>query len=157
MSGLLTKTLLIFAVALAVPQGHAVPAGCRAPKALGSWIGGRGDEVYNEVNSIEVLEDAKNSQALGWFYTLKDRSVYFQPAFEYASRVGQGGRVTRFLRATEGSAAMSVRVRSQTVSAAIWAMRGVVSVWHVQNSNVPEPFRRFVRGQRAATKLIHCS
>jgi len=116
-------------------------APCYAPKAVGGWIGGSGDDVNNEIQAINVVKASGGGQVVGWFYRLADADLYFQPAITevVSKRLGRPART--FIKSDDRvKGKTTLKVGEETILAAAAAMRRFLTTLHVRSSRVPKVF-----------------
>ena len=123
---------------------------CSSPKAVGGWLGGTGDIGNNEITRVLILRTKSEGAPIGWFYKLRDKSLYFQPAL-----VLRKGKESTLVVADGRTAGPSFRVKDVSSRSAAYAIREQAVAGDVDAQTVPEPFHSLEQG-RLETIVSEC-
>jgi len=145
--GRVSAALLLICVLFSPRSGDAKTQ-CYAPRKIGGWIGGSGDQVTNEISRIEVVRTPQDASVLGWLFQLANGLLYFQPALKYekTTRVGlsPGSTFTADDRIRGG---IALRIASPTTLQVVGAInRYLVSIGE-RGAALPPSFKAVMTGK----------
>ena len=145
--GRVSAALLVISVLFLSGRGDAKTL-CYAPRKVGGWIGGSGDQVTNEIKTTEVVTNSGDANVLGWLFQLANGRWYFQPALKYEITAKTGRlSVSTFRMDDRIRGGIALRISSPTTVQVVEAMHRYLASMGKKESALPASWRTVMTGK----------
>ena len=145
--GRVFAALLVIFAFLFRGRGDAKPP-CYAPRQVGGWIGGSGDQVTNEIKKIEVVKNSGDANILGWLFQLANGRWYLQPALKYEITTKAGrSSVSTFRMDDRIRGGIALRISSPTTAQVVEAMHRYLASMSAREVALPASWRTVMAGK----------